>query len=117
MATTDGTFVQARTILTALERTLERALAHTRQTTQAGQDIDGFQWHCERLAYRATELRAAQDILHYAETLESQGQDHIGLLARTDPNPRKGAEHRETHEVHGGTQPDWADGETDRLLR
>jgi hypothetical protein len=26
-------------------------------------------------------------------------------------------EHRKTYEVHGGTQPEWTDGETERLLR
>jgi (2S)-methylsuccinyl-CoA dehydrogenase len=75
MTTTDGMLVQARTILTALARTLERAVAQAQQTTQAGQRIDDFQVHCERLAYQATELRAAQDLLHYAETLASHGQD------------------------------------------
>jgi (2S)-methylsuccinyl-CoA dehydrogenase len=75
MTTTDGMLVQTRTILTALEHTLKRTLDQAQQTTQSGQRIDDFQVHCERLAYRATELRAAQDLLHYAESLAPHGQD------------------------------------------
>src|SRR5437867_8586540 len=65
----------AYTILTALERMLERAITHARQVTQAGQDIDDVQVHCERLAYRATQLHAAQELLRYAEALGQEGQD------------------------------------------
>ena len=78
MVTADKTFPQARTILTALDRTLERAVTHARQVTQAGQGIDDSQVHCERLAYRATELRAAQELLRYAEALGQDGQDDMG---------------------------------------
>jgi (2S)-methylsuccinyl-CoA dehydrogenase len=66
----------ARTILTALERMLERAISQARQVTQAGQGIDNWQVHCERLAYRATELRAAQALHRYAEALQQAGQEH-----------------------------------------
>jgi (2S)-methylsuccinyl-CoA dehydrogenase len=66
---------QARIIVSALERVLERALAHTRQLTQHGQGIDDYQVHCERLAYRTTEWRAAQELLCYAESQLQQGQD------------------------------------------
>jgi (2S)-methylsuccinyl-CoA dehydrogenase len=67
--------MQARTIVSALERVLERALAHARQYTQHGQGIDNYQVHCERLAYRKTEWRAAQELLCYAERQLQHGQD------------------------------------------
>ncbi|MGQ4808705.1 (2S)-methylsuccinyl-CoA dehydrogenase [Candidatus Entotheonellaceae bacterium PAL068K] len=66
---------QARTIVTALQQTLEKALAHASQVTQGGKNIDDCQVHCERLAYRATEVRAAWDLLGYAETLGQHGPD------------------------------------------
>jgi (2S)-methylsuccinyl-CoA dehydrogenase len=75
MAAIDDTCTQARTILTALERTLDRAMTHARRVTQGGQGIDDMQVHCERLAYRATEWRAATDLLQYAEALGQHGQD------------------------------------------
>jgi (2S)-methylsuccinyl-CoA dehydrogenase len=65
----------ARTIVTALEQTLDTALAQARQVTQGGKRIDAFQVHCERLAYRATQVRAAYELVHYAATLESQAPD------------------------------------------
>jgi (2S)-methylsuccinyl-CoA dehydrogenase len=45
-------------------------MAHARTLTQAGQGIDEHQVHCERLAYRATELRAMHDLLHYATDVQ-----------------------------------------------
>lgn len=66
---------QARLIVSALENVLERALAHGRRVTQGGQGIDEHQVHCERLAYRMTELRAAQAFLRYAEAQQQHGQD------------------------------------------
>lgn len=67
--------IQARTLVSALERVLERALAHARQRTQHGQGIDNYQVHCERLAYRETEWRAAQELLGYAERQLQHEQD------------------------------------------
>jgi (2S)-methylsuccinyl-CoA dehydrogenase len=61
----------AGTIVETLERTLERAREQARRVTQGGQGIDELQVHSERLAYRATELRAMQELLHYA-TVVSQ---------------------------------------------
>src|SRR5262245_33662359 len=83
MPTADGPLAQTRTILTALEQLCTPALSHARQLTRNGRNIDDFQVHCERLAYRATELRAGQDLLRYAETLAAHGQDSVipGLMA------------------------------------
>lgn len=74
---------QARIIVKALAQTLEQAIGHAHEATRGGRDIDQFQVHSERLAYRATEVRAAQDLLHYAETLGQHGQEDTtaGMMA------------------------------------
>jgi (2S)-methylsuccinyl-CoA dehydrogenase len=64
---------QTQTILSALERALTVALEHARHLTRNGRDIDNYQVHCERLAYQATEVRAAQDLLHYAQEQMQHG--------------------------------------------
>ena len=75
MATVEAELAPTRTLLTMLTRALDKALPHARQLTERGRDIDAYQVHCERLAYRATELRAAQDLLRYAEARLQHGQD------------------------------------------
>src|SRR5712692_1322933 len=75
MMTTQEALVQAHTIVSALARALDKALAQARHLTQEGKGIDDHQVHCERLAYRATELQAAQALLHYAERQGQDGQD------------------------------------------
>lgn len=65
---------QTRTLVTACEHALQHALAHARQLTKHGRAIDDYQVHCERLAYRATELHAAQELLCYAEAQLQYGQ-------------------------------------------
>src|SRR5262249_47603443 len=75
MLTAQEALVEAHTIVSAVECTLDQAIARARQRTQDGKDIDAYQVHCERLAYRATELRAAQALLRYAELQGQHGQD------------------------------------------
>lgn len=67
-------FASVQTLITALTQALEKALAHARQLTEGGRGIDAHQVHCERLAYQATELRAAQDLLRYAGAQQEYGQ-------------------------------------------
>src|SRR5712692_8128383 len=74
MMTTQEALVQAHTIVSALARALDKALAQARHLTQEGKGIDDHQVHCERLAYRATELQAAQALLHYAEMQGQHGR-------------------------------------------
>ena len=74
MMTTQEALVQAHTIVSALARALDKALAQARHLTQEGKGIDDHQVHCERLAYRATELQAAQALLHYAEMQSQHGR-------------------------------------------
>ena len=67
MTTVQAERKQTEVLVQAMDRAMEYALAHTRQQTRQGRDIDDYQVHCERLAYRATELRAARELLNYAE--------------------------------------------------
>src|SRR5919109_2971853 len=73
--TTQEALGQTRTIVSAVERALDQAITQARRLTQGGQGIDDHQVHCERLAYQATELQAAQALLHYAEIQGQHGQD------------------------------------------
>lgn len=66
---------QTRVIETALGQVMERAIASARHTTQGGKALDAIQVHGERLAYRATEVRAIQDTLRYVTALGENGQD------------------------------------------
>jgi (2S)-methylsuccinyl-CoA dehydrogenase len=68
MLSTPEALAQAHAIVEVLARVLEQALAQARHLTRNGVDIDAHQVHCERLAYRATEVRAAQALLHAAQT-------------------------------------------------
>ena len=84
MITTQEALGQARTIVSAVGRVLDQAMTQARHLTQGGQGIDDHQVHCERLAYRATELQAAQTLLHYAEIQGQHRQDdgvtgHVAL--------------------------------------
>src|SRR5262245_11695203 len=73
--TTQEALGQTRTIVSAVEGALDQAMTQARHLTQEGQGIDDHQVHCERLAYRATELQAAQTLLRYAEMQGQHGQD------------------------------------------
>ena len=75
MLTAQEALVQAHTIVSAVGCAIDQAIAQARQRTQDGKDIDAYQVHCERLAYRATELVAAQALLRYAELQGQHGQD------------------------------------------
>ena len=61
-----------RQILAAAEGVMAAVVAATRQTTDGGRRIDDHQVLTERVAYLATELRAARDLLAYAEGLRDQ---------------------------------------------
>jgi (2S)-methylsuccinyl-CoA dehydrogenase len=79
MTTAQAELAHAHILVDAFEQAMEHALAQARQRTRQGRDIDTAQVHCERLAYRATELRAAQDLLQYAELQPPQQGDLIAV--------------------------------------
>ncbi len=57
----------AAKIVAASDEVVREALAVASKRTDGGKGIDDEQVHCERLAYAATELAAAQDLLAYAQ--------------------------------------------------
>jgi len=68
------TLADGASLVDAAERLVERALAKGREITDGGRAIDDHQVLVERLAYAATETRAARELLAYAESLASQGR-------------------------------------------
>jgi (2S)-methylsuccinyl-CoA dehydrogenase len=61
------------TILSATRSALEAALTAGRHATAAGKTIDDHQVHAERLAYAATEVRAADALAAYAADRRAAG--------------------------------------------
>jgi len=68
------TLADGESLVTAAERLVERSLAEAREITGGGARIDDHQVLVERLAYAATETRAARELLAYADSLASQGR-------------------------------------------
>lgn len=61
-------------VVTAADDLVRRALDVARRRTDGGKGIDEAQAHCERLAYAATEVAAARDLLAYASAAVQHGQ-------------------------------------------
>ena len=61
-------------LLQAGDVILESAFDSARRTMDGGKAIDDHQVHAERLAYAATELRAAREMIAYAEELRGSGR-------------------------------------------
>lgn len=70
----DARLVHAGRLLAAGETVLEAALEAARRTTGGGKEIDEHQVHAERLAYAATELRAAREMVAHAAALRNGGR-------------------------------------------
>jgi (2S)-methylsuccinyl-CoA dehydrogenase len=68
------TLADGVSLVEAAERLVERALAKGREITDGGRAVDDHQVLVERLAYAATETRAARELLAYAESLSHQGR-------------------------------------------
>jgi (2S)-methylsuccinyl-CoA dehydrogenase len=70
-------------LVAAAEGVLHQALAHGRSLTNGGKGIDDHQVQAERLAYAATELRAARELLAYARASAGHNADaqHIDSMA------------------------------------
>ncbi|MBI3784954.1 MAG: acyl-CoA dehydrogenase family protein [Deltaproteobacteria bacterium] len=61
-------------LVQSIDAVVTEALEVAAKRTQGGKLIDDEQVHCERLAYAATELRAAKDLLAYAQAAKTAGQ-------------------------------------------
>src|SRR5262245_55644735 len=70
-------------ILAALRAVVDAALEGGRRTTENGKAIDDHQVHAERLAYAATEVRAAEALADYAVARREAGSpdDTTDLMA------------------------------------
>src|SRR5262249_53982333 len=70
-------------ILPALRGVVDTALEIGRRLTDGGKTIDDHQVHAERLAYAATEVRAAEALAAYAESRRAAGSrdDTTDLMA------------------------------------
>lgn len=68
------TLTNARALAEAIGGLSASAVVRARQLTDAGLRIDDHQVQCERLAYIATEARAAAALVEYAERLASEGR-------------------------------------------
>jgi (2S)-methylsuccinyl-CoA dehydrogenase len=70
-------------LIAATDEVVRAALDVARRRTDGGKGIDDAQVHCERLAYVATEIAAAKDLLAYAKSVaeQSQGDSIVGEMA------------------------------------
>jgi (2S)-methylsuccinyl-CoA dehydrogenase len=64
----------ARTLVDASQHAIRAALAHHSKVTHAGVDVDAHQVHTERVAYLATQVRAAEELVAFAERLAAAGK-------------------------------------------
>lgn len=60
-------------VVQAADAVVQEALAVGRKRTNGGKDIDAMQVHAERLAYAATEVHTAKDLLAYAQSVAARG--------------------------------------------
>jgi (2S)-methylsuccinyl-CoA dehydrogenase len=75
MTTTEAHPAQAaRALVDACGAVMRHVIRHASQITHGGETIDEHQVHTERVAYLATQVRAATDLLEYVERLEAAGR-------------------------------------------
>ncbi len=63
----------ARSLVDTAQLVVDAALRAHSAVTGGGNDVDGYQVHTERLAYLATQVRAAHELVSYAERLRAAG--------------------------------------------
>ncbi|MEE9608511.1 MAG: acyl-CoA dehydrogenase family protein [Myxococcota bacterium] len=71
----------ARTLLASADRLLGQALARAREITEGGARIDEHQVLAERVAYAATEGRAARELAEFAARVREEGRMDAALEA------------------------------------
>src|SRR5262249_12154577 len=62
-------------LVDATDAVVKEALEVASKRSNGGKGIDDEQVHCERLAYAATELQAAKDLLAYARSVPAGDKD------------------------------------------
>jgi len=65
---------QIARVCEATSSVVESAICHARKITDGGKGIDDHQVHSERVAYAATEAKAARELLEYARAAAAAGQ-------------------------------------------
>ena len=70
-----------RLLVGASRRAIDAALRHAAVVTRGGELVDEHQVHTERLAYLATQVRAAEELAGFVERLDAAGRSD-GLQAR-----------------------------------
>jgi len=80
---TDLTLEQGKKIAAALRAFTDEAVAAASKRTEGGKRIDEHQVHAERIAQLATELRAVEEFLAYAERIAGEGNadPHVESMA------------------------------------
>jgi (2S)-methylsuccinyl-CoA dehydrogenase len=68
-------------LVSVTDELVREALAVASTRTAGGKGIDAEQVHCERLAYAATQVRAARDLLVYARGAVGQPEAGVGAMA------------------------------------
>ena len=75
MTTTEvDALTTARELVDTAKRAIDDAVAHGTEVTEGGRGIDDHQVHTERVAYLATQVRAARELVAYAERLREYGR-------------------------------------------
>ena len=64
----------ARSLVDAAQDVIAVSLSHAARVTEGGRDVDEHQVHVERVAYLATQVRAARELVAYAERLAATGK-------------------------------------------
>lgn len=75
------TIADVQPLLAAAETLLAGALARATEITKKGAAIDDHQVLAERVAYAATEARAAREVLDSAQSVRSEGRGDAWLEA------------------------------------
>jgi (2S)-methylsuccinyl-CoA dehydrogenase len=75
------TLDDARTLVAAADSLLEGVVARAKEITKKGAAIDDHQVLAERVAYAATEARAARELIEYAAGVAAEGRGDAMLQA------------------------------------
>ena len=79
----------ARELVDASNGVVDAAIAHAAVVTGGGAAIDDHQVHVERVAYLATQVRAARELVAYAERLrEFRTRDEQAEAVACDESKR-----------------------------
>jgi len=77
--TATPTLDDARSLVAASERLIELAVERAREITDSGKRIDDHQVLAERVAYAATEGRAAREVIEFADSTRAAGRSDESL--------------------------------------